>query len=412
MKTTNIPTIVVATMVLWVLVPCGSAMAGELPPVPVNPVLPVAPMEPIILSIEPINPLARETTSLPMEPTMPNATQAQATSDSPAPDASFPPAPDATVPPVQNPPAQPAPAPQPAPAEPPQNPAPVPPPQNPAPQPVNEPAQPAPTAPAEPPPVVQPQPAQPPVPPLEAQQPVPANPPQPPAVVPGQAQPLIPEAPPTPAVPQNPPPAPVQPGVVPQPETAQNTTPEPPNAPPGQVAPPAPAPPATPPAVKSVTMLGFVQAAKVKSGVQSVNFVTPDAEYVVVMDQRGLDLGTKMADTRVEVTGIITDDKDRKLLTIQSFRPQLTGTVDSAISVDGRLMLARLITAGGTYVIVLDEKGVEIGSTMHGRKVNVIGTMVNERSRTKELLVKSWEEFREIQPFGPAPNKPMGQVRQ
>jgi len=48
---------------------------------------------------------------------------------------------------------------------------------------------------------------------------------------------------------------------------------------------------------------------------------------------------------------------------------------------------------------------------MHGRKVNVIGTVINEKSRTKELLVKSWEEFREIQPFS-SPDKPAGQPGQ
>jgi len=412
MKTTSILAIAITAML------AGSAIAGEAaaPVAPVSPVMPALPLESIIPTLDLTSPLAMEPEPLASEPGMPNG-QVPVSPDWPAPDASFPPAPDATVPPPANPPAQPA---QPAP---PAQPVPQPPP-NPVPQPVSEPTPPvqptpaaptapapAPTAPALPPAVIQPQPAQPPVAPLEAQRPAPAGPPQPPAVAPVQAPPpIVPQPPAAPAVPQNPPPAPVQPGAAPAPDVVQN--PPPANAP-GEAAPPAPAPPAAPVPVKSITILGFVQAAKVKSGVQSVKFITNDAEYVVVMDQRGLDLGKKMANNRVEITGIITDDKDRKLLTIQSFRPQLMGTVDSAISANGSLMLARLLTAGGVYVIVLDDKGVEIGSTMHGRKVNVIGTVINEKSRTRELLVKSWEEFREIQPFS-SPDKPaaQGQVSQ
>ena len=161
--------------------------------------------------------------------------------------------------------------------------------------------------------------------------------------------------------------------------------------------------------IKSTTMLGVVQAAKVKSGLVSAKFLTDDAEYVIVMDQRGEQLAQKMQNSGVEVTGIIQEENDQKLLTVQSFRPQLFGTVDSAISHDGRLMLTRLITPAGPVVIVLDEKGVELGLTMHGRKVSVIGTYINEKSRNKEVLVKSWEEFREQLRPG---LKPQAQVNQ
>ena len=252
--------------------------------------------------------------------------------------------------------------------------------------------------------------------------------PQPPPAQPMPGQPLAPvvtqpvlpppAVPPPLAVPQ-PPVLPVQnqavlPGQGVQPGTAIPAEGAPGQNGPGQAVPGQPLAAANPPEKpRSISLVGVVQASKVKSGVVAVKFYTPDAEYVVIMDQRGLDLGNKLPNATAEVTGVVIPDKDQKLLSVQSFRPLLVGTIDSAISMDGRLMLCRLLTASGNYVVVLDDKGVELGEKMHGRKVTVIGTPINEKSRTRELLIKSWEEYREQpgnMPRAPSPPAMPGQT--
>ena len=163
---------------------------------------------------------------------------------------------------------------------------------------------------------------------------------------------------------------------------------------PGQEAkPPAPEPLAQ----KSTTLLGTVKTELVKDWLNSVRFVTDNAEYVVLLDLRGLQLGERYPEWKVEVTGAVIETPESKLLTVQSFRPMLTGTIDSAIARDGRLMLATLITIQGNYVIVLDEKGVELGEKMNGRKVEVIGSLFGEKEN-RVLMVKSYGEAREEPP--------------
>ena len=125
----------------------------------------------------------------------------------------------------------------------------------------------------------------------------------------------------------------------------------------------------------------------------SYRLVTADVEYVIVLDQQGIDLGKQMLKRTVEVTGVVTVSGDQKLITVQSFRPQIIGLVDAIITPDGRVTLVKLASQYGTFVVILDEKGVELGRLLNGRKAVVVGTVVENRGREKQFLIKTYCEY-------------------
>ena len=154
---------------------------------------------------------------------------------------------------------------------------------------------------------------------------------------------------------------------------------------------------------QSRTVRGTVYTARDHSGIVAMNLLTADGKmYNIVLDQRGLELGDKMANRKVEVTGIVTEN-GRNIIRVQGWNPMLTAKVEAVKSAAGNITLVRLIGPEGTYDVVLDEKGIELGKNMDGKSVDVIGTMRKKPSAgaNQQFVVKSYEEHKE-----PAEPKP------
>ena len=149
---------------------------------------------------------------------------------------------------------------------------------------------------------------------------------------------------------------------------------------------------------KNGTFRGTINVARANGRVSAITLVTPEEYYDVVMDQRGLDLGERMANKKVEITGFVTSRNGRKLLTVQSFMPILTGKVEAASDREGRITVVRIVSREGTFDVLLDEKGMELGREMNGKNVEVVGVIREKtekgRGIQQEFLVKSFNELK------------------
>jgi len=151
---------------------------------------------------------------------------------------------------------------------------------------------------------------------------------------------------------------------------------------------------------KTETIRGTIYTAQDQTGITAVNVLGKDGTmYSVVLDKRGVELGDQMASRRVEITGIVTQN-GAKIIRVQGWSPILTGKVEAIKNASGNITLVKLATAQGTYEIVLDNKGQELGQKMDGRSVDVVGTVRAQKGATglQQFVVKDFEERQETIP--------------
>jgi len=151
---------------------------------------------------------------------------------------------------------------------------------------------------------------------------------------------------------------------------------------------------------KTETIRGTVYTAKDHAGITVVNVLGKDGTmYSVVLDQRGEELGDQMASRRVEITGVITQN-GAKTIRVQGWSPILAGKVEAVKNAAGNITLVKLVTPDGTYEVLLDSKGQELGNQMDGRSVDVVGTVRAQKGTTglQQFVVKDFEERQEVIP--------------
>ena len=150
---------------------------------------------------------------------------------------------------------------------------------------------------------------------------------------------------------------------------------------------------------KSSTFKGLVSVAKANGRTTSITLVTDKEHYDVVMDQRGLDLSERMPNKKVEVTGFVTERDGRKLLTVQSYMPIVTGTVEAVSDSEGRITMVTLHSNEGDYIVMLDTNGIELGKKMNGKTVEVVGAVREKEQKgrgvEREFIVKNYSEVQE-----------------
>jgi hypothetical protein len=73
---------------------------------------------------------------------------------------------------------------------------------------------------------------------------------------------------------------------------------------------------------------------------------------------------------------------------------KVEGTVSVVKDANNVITAVKLTTAKSTYDVVLNEKGLELGNTMNGKKVEVEGTVSHQDSQ-KWIAVKSFKPVEE-----------------
>ncbi|HUW31580.1 MAG TPA: hypothetical protein VM223_08195 [Planctomycetota bacterium] len=156
---------------------------------------------------------------------------------------------------------------------------------------------------------------------------------------------------------------------------------------------------------KTETIRGTIYTAKDHTGITAVNVIATDGTmYSVLLDKRGVELGDEMANKRVEITGVVTQN-GAKIIRVQGWSPLVTGRVEAVKNEAGNITLVKLISPEGTYEVVLDDKGQELGHSMNGRSVDVVGTIRKQKGVTglQQIVVKDFDERQE-----PAVKRPEG----
>ena len=148
---------------------------------------------------------------------------------------------------------------------------------------------------------------------------------------------------------------------------------------------------------QSKTVRGTLFTARDQTGIVAVSLFAADGKmYSIVIDKRGIELGDKMANRKVEVTGIAIEN-GRHVIRVQGWDAVLTGRVETVRSAAGNITLVKLIAPEGTYDVALDQKGVELGKKMDGQTVDAVGTIRKKQGAgaREQVVVKSFEEHRE-----------------
>lgn len=72
---------------------------------------------------------------------------------------------------------------------------------------------------------------------------------------------------------------------------------------------------------ETVRLEGFVSVLRdVNDMIVSVNLITDEESYNVVLDKKGMELGEEMEDEDVEVEGIVSKEDDQKWLKVLTFK--------------------------------------------------------------------------------------------
>jgi len=75
------------------------------------------------------------------------------------------------------------------------------------------------------------------------------------------------------------------------------------------------------PGQETVKLQGFVSVLRdADDMITSVQLVTDDEAYNVVLDAKGLELGEEMEDEEVEVEGVVSEEDDQKWLKVLTFK--------------------------------------------------------------------------------------------
>lgn len=73
---------------------------------------------------------------------------------------------------------------------------------------------------------------------------------------------------------------------------------------------------------------------------------------------------------------------------------KLVGTVNAVKNTNGVVTFVKLVTASTTYSVVLDSKGLELGKTADGKKVEAEG-IVTQKEKEKWVTIKSFRRVSE-----------------
>lgn len=75
------------------------------------------------------------------------------------------------------------------------------------------------------------------------------------------------------------------------------------------------------PGPDTVTLQGYVSVLRDTNDViVSVQLITDEVTYEVVLDEKGIALGEEMEDEDVEVQGVVSEEDEQEWLTVQSYK--------------------------------------------------------------------------------------------
>ena len=127
-----------------------------------------------------------------------------------------------------------------------------------------------------------------------------------------------------------------------------------------------------------------------------------DREYALVLDEKGKETATKMADKKLAVRGVVIEKDDAEWFAIRECREAvtLTGSVKATADRTGTVQAATLQVDKVVYGIVLDGIGTMCAEDAHGAKAEATGT-IEEKAGRKFLTVYAYEAIYEDEPEDP-----------